>query len=427
MNKGKLRFIGNGSAFNTELGCNSGYILKGSSLVLFDCGGDVFSRLKHMNILTKETKSVTVFITHLHPDHVGSLGDLIYFCFFILNIKARVVTTEPSLKTLLGLMGVTKEVVVNEKTLDLYDLKIATFNNIHTINNEDLGDISYEPVEVKHYPTLRSAGYLVDVDNTTIYFSGDSCEMPVKVIHKLIDGEIDELYQDTCDHEFNGNPHFPINKLVEVIPKEFRNKVFCMHMDERMYANKHKIRQFGFNRILNDFEIKAIEYKTKTAVYAGSFDPITEGHRDMIAKSSKMFEKVVVGVLVNNKKKPVFSMEERVELIKRCVADLPNVEVKMFTGLLVDFAKENNAQVIIRGLRSVSDFENEIQIAMTNKQLNKDIETSLLVPDIQHQYISSSLVRELASMKADISWIVPAEILEEVKVKLGYYNEENTN
>lgn len=388
--------------------------------MLFDCGGDVFGRLKHMKILSKDIKSITVFITHLHPDHVGSLGDLIYYSHFIakLNEKIKVVSIDQGLVTLLTLMGV---------KADFYNVQIIEPNKSHSIADEDFGSITYEAVEVKHYPDMRSCGYIVNVDNTTLYYSGDGCEMPKIVVDKLISGEIDEIYQDTCDLEYTGNPHFPINKLVEVIPTEHRRKVFCMHLDESMYAHKNKIRQFGFNRVLNDFEIKALEYKTKTAVYAGSFDPITEGHKDMIAKSSKMFEKVVVGVLINNKKKPVFSMEERVNLIKKCVAEFPNVEVKMFTGLLVDFAKENKAQVIIRGLRSVSDFENEIQIAMTNKQLNNDIETSLLVPDIQHQYVSSSLVRELASMKADISWIVPAEILEEVKTKLGYYDEESSN
>lgn len=420
MNKGKLRFIGNGSAFNTELGCNSGYILKGSSLVLFDCGGDVFGRLKHMKVLTEDIRAITVFITHLHPDHVGSLGDLIYYSHFIakLDEKVKIITIDQGLITLLTLMGVRKE---------FYDAVIVEPNKSQTVFDKEFGSIIHEAVEVKHYPDMKSCGYIVNVEKTTLYYSGDGCEMPEKVINKFVSGEIDEIYQDTCDLEYTGNPHFPINKLVEVIPTNLRSKVFCMHLDESMYAHKNKIRQFGFNRTLNDFEIKAMEYKTKTAVYAGSFDPITEGHKEMIAKSSKMFDKVVVGVLINNKKNPVFSMEERVQLIKKCVAEFPNVEVKMFKGLLVDFAKENKAQVIVRGLRSVSDFENEIQIAMTNKQLNKDIETSLFVPDLQHQYVSSSLVRELASMKADISWIVPAEILEEVKTKLGYYDEESSN
>jgi pantetheine-phosphate adenylyltransferase len=240
------------------------------------------------------------------------------------------------------------------------------------------------------------------------------------VLNKFISGEIHELYQDTCNLEYAGNIHLSINKLAELIPSEHRNRVFCMHIDESLRDNEYRISELGFNRILNDYEIKAMEHKRKTAVYAGSFDPITEGHKEMIVKSSKMFEKVVIGVLVNNKKTPMFCMEERVQLIKKCVADIPNVEVKMFTGLLVDFALKNNAQVIIRGLRSVSDFENEIQIAMTNKELNKELETALLVPDIQHQYVSSSLVKELASMKADISWIVPNEILKDVKAKFGY-------
>lgn len=234
----------------------------------------------------------------------------------------------------------------------------------------------------------------------------------------FFNGDIKELYQDTCNLEYEGNPHMSIKELAKIIPAEYRNRVFCMHIDESLYANEYKIHEYGFNTILNDYEIEA--YKIKKAVYAGSFDPLTKGHKEMIIKASKMFDKVIVGVLINNKKTPLFSMEERVEHIKKCTADLPNVEVKMFNGLLVDFAAANNAQVIIRGLRSVSDFENEIQIAMTNKQLNPDIETSLLIPDIKYQYVSSSIVKELASMKADISWIVPSEILDEVKAKFGY-------
>ncbi len=272
---------------------------------------------------------------------------------------------------------------------------------------------------------MKCCGYIVNVDSTSLYYSGDGSEIPEKVLSKFLSGEIDELYQDTCKLEYMGNPHLSISKLAELIPSEHRGRVFCMHIDESLYVDEYKISELGFNRILNDYEIKAIEHKTKTAVYAGSFDPITGGHKEMIVKASKMFEKVVVGVLVNSKKTPTFSMEERVQMIKKCVANLPNVEVKMFTGLLVNFAVKNNAQVIIRRLRSVSDFENEIQIAMTNKQLNKEVETSLLVPDIKRQYISSSLVKELAYIKADISWIVPAEVLEDVKVKFGYEDKKD--
>lgn len=417
MNKGKLRFIGRGSAFNTELGCNSGYIVKNKSLVLFDCGGDVFGRLKHMRVLTDDIESIIVFETHLHPDHVASLGDLIYYSHFIAKLreKIRIVSIDAGLVTLLSLMGVRQE---------FYNIHLIEANKKDLIFDSEFGEIVCEAVKNKHYPDMESCGYIVNVDNTTLYYSGDSCEIPERALEGFLCGNIEELYQDTCGLEYEGNPHFPIRKLAELIPQEYRNRVFCMHIDESLYANEYKIHEYGFNLILNDYEIKAIEYKTKTAVYAGSFDPMTEGHKEMIVKSSKMFDKVVVGVLINNKKTPLFSMEERVEHIRRCTAGLPNVEVKMFKGLLVDFAVENNAQVIIRGLRSVSDFENEIQIAMTNKQLNADIETSLLVPDIKHQYISSSMVKELASMKADISWIVPAEILDEVKAKFRYDSEK---
>lgn len=409
MKSGKLKFIGTGSSFNTGLGCNSGYILKDSSLILFDCGGDVFGRLKEMKILTKDLKSITVFITHLHPDHIGSLGDVIYFSYYILKEKLRLVCIEPNIELLLSLMGVPKEI---------YNSKIIVPNTINRFLDDEFKDVTYEAIETKHYPKIKSSGYIVEVEGTSLYYSGDCNEIPKRVLNEFICGRIEELYQDTCDLDYEDNPHLSISKLSEVIPWEHSSRVFCMHIDERLYNNVYKITKLGFNRVFNDYEIKGIEFKTKTAVYAGSFDPITKGHMNIIGKASKMYDKVVIGVLINSKKQALFSMAERLSQIKKCVEKYPNVQVKMFTGLLVDFAKDENAQIIVRGLRSVTDFEIELQIAMTNKKLNDDIETALLVPDMKYQFISSSLAKELALYNGDISWLIPEEIIDEVRNKM---------
>lgn len=157
----------------------------------------------------------------------------------------------------------------------------------------------------------------------------------------------------------------------------------------------------------------------RTAVYPGSFDPITNGHLDIIKRASKIYDKVIVGVLNNpNKKKPMFSVEERIELIKSVTEDIPNVEADGFTGLLVDFAKANNAQVIVKGLRTVADFEYELQMALLNKALNPEYETVFLMTDTKYSYISSSMVKELAEFDGDLTGLVPDKIIDKVKKKI---------
>ena len=120
----------------------------------------------------------------------------------------------------------------------------------------------------------------------------------------------------------------------------------------------------------------------RTGVYPGSFDPLTNGHLDIITRASKLFDKLIVGVLVNVGKTPVFTMEERADMIRKCTKDLPNVEVKVFSGLVVDFVRENNAAAIVKGLLAVSDYEYELQMAMLNKHIDKEIETIFLMADI---------------------------------------------
>lgn len=157
----------------------------------------------------------------------------------------------------------------------------------------------------------------------------------------------------------------------------------------------------------------------RIAVYPGSFDPITNGHLDIIRRASRIYDKVIVGVLNNpNKKMPMFSVEERIDMINYVTQDIENVEADSFTGLLVDFAKANDAQVIIKGLRTVSDFEYELQMALLNKALNPEYETVFLMTDTKYSYISSSMVKELAGFKGDLTGLVPEKIIDRIKKKI---------
>jgi|TARA_B110000881_G_C18488469_1_gene470450 pantetheine-phosphate adenylyltransferase len=144
------------------------------------------------------------------------------------------------------------------------------------------------------------------------------------------------------------------------------------------------------------------------AVYPGTFDPITNGHIDLVMRASRLFEHVIVAVAINPSKKPAFRLEERVNLAMQTLQDLSNVEVCSFQGLLVDVAREKKAQVIIRGLRAVSDFEHEFQLAGMNRHMEPNVETMFLTPAEQFSYISSSLVREVASLGGDVSAFVPS-------------------
>jgi pantetheine-phosphate adenylyltransferase len=157
----------------------------------------------------------------------------------------------------------------------------------------------------------------------------------------------------------------------------------------------------------------------RIAVYPGSFDPITCGHLDIIERASRVFDKVVVGVLKNKNKKPKFTAEERVELIRLSTEHLENVEAKSFDGLLVDFAKQHGASVIVKGLRTVDDFEYEFQMALLNKALDSECETMFMMTDSKYSYISSSMVNELAGYKGNIAGLVPAQALMYIQDKYG--------
>ncbi|MBE6930858.1 MAG: pantetheine-phosphate adenylyltransferase [Ruminococcaceae bacterium] len=158
----------------------------------------------------------------------------------------------------------------------------------------------------------------------------------------------------------------------------------------------------------------------KIAVYPGSFDPVTMGHMDIIRRGAQMFDKLVVSVLINTNKKSLFTMEERVELLKKSVegAGLTNVEVSSFSGLLADYTEQIGACTIVRGLRAVTDFENEFQLALINRKLNPNADTVFLVTSAENMYLSSSLVREVGSFGGDISEFVPPEVIGQVTARL---------
>ena len=156
----------------------------------------------------------------------------------------------------------------------------------------------------------------------------------------------------------------------------------------------------------------------KTAIYPGSFDPVTLGHIDVIKRASKLFDHLIIGVLNNRAKTPLFSVEERVKMLKEVTKDIPNVEVKSFAGLTVDFAKECGANAVVRGLRAITDFEYELQMAQTNRVLAPDVDTVFLTTSLEYAYLSSTIMKEVASYDGDLSKFAPPEITKAVKEKM---------
>lgn len=157
-------------------------------------------------------------------------------------------------------------------------------------------------------------------------------------------------------------------------------------------------------------------------VYPGSFDPITLGHFDLIARAAAMTDELVVAVLQNQTKKSFFTVEERVEMLKTCTQNFPNISIDSSDGLLVDYIHSQNAKIILRGLRAVSDFEYELQYAMLNQKLDKEIEAIYLMTSSEYSFLSSSMVREIGALGGDISGMVPPEIYDFVKKRLMQRN-----
>ncbi len=155
----------------------------------------------------------------------------------------------------------------------------------------------------------------------------------------------------------------------------------------------------------------------KRAIYPGSFDPVTFGHIDMIERSAKMVDELVVAILINSAKNPLFSVEERVSMLEEISGHIPNIRITSFNGLLIDYAREVDASVIVRGLRAVTDFEYELQIAQTNRIINSQIDTVFLTTSLEYAYLSSTIVKEVASYGGDISHFVPERLIDRVYAK----------
>jgi pantetheine-phosphate adenylyltransferase len=156
----------------------------------------------------------------------------------------------------------------------------------------------------------------------------------------------------------------------------------------------------------------------KIAIYPGSFDPVTSGHLNIIRRAANIFDKLIVCVMVNSGKKPMFTLEERVDMIRRVTEDIHNVEVDSSDGLLAEYAKEKGSCVIVKGLRAGSDFENEFQMALINHKINPSLDTMFLTAEHQHMYLSSSVVKELGSFDVDLSDFLPEQIIPDFKNRI---------
>ncbi len=156
----------------------------------------------------------------------------------------------------------------------------------------------------------------------------------------------------------------------------------------------------------------------RTAVYPGSFDPLTNGHLDIVRRATRMFDRVIVAVLENEGKAPLFGVAERKELIARCTNDFHTVEVHSFSGLLVDFMRRVDANVVIRGIRAISDYEYELQMALMNRELYPDVETIFMLSSVEYTYVSSRLVKEVFRLGGDVAKLVPAPVLESLRARL---------
>ena len=155
------------------------------------------------------------------------------------------------------------------------------------------------------------------------------------------------------------------------------------------------------------------------AIYPGSFDPVTYGHLDIIRRSSKLVDELIVGVLNNKAKSPLFSVEERVKMLEEVTKDIPKVRIIPFEGLLVDFARQMDARMVIRGLRAITDFEYELQMAQTNHKLEEELETVFLTTALEYSYLSSTIVKEVASFGGDISQFVPELVVDRMFEKIN--------
>ena len=228
-----INFIGMGSAFNTELGNTSAFVKKNDSLILIDCGGTVFHKLQKLNMLDG-LKNLYILITHTHPDHVGSLGDVIFYSYYILKHKPTIFFPQKELiESFLTSIGVSAEMY------NLYS------NNAEDIKDMQLGNFSINFMHVSHVDTIPTYGFIMKLDGRVFYYSGDANAISNTIVDKLINGQICRIYQDTCGLDYEGNAHLSLRKLCDIVPLEFRNKVYCMHLDKNITAED--VKNNGFN------------------------------------------------------------------------------------------------------------------------------------------------------------------------------------
>lgn len=228
-----LNFIGTGSAFNTELGNTSAFIKNNNSLLIIDCGGTVFHRLQELNLFDK-LENLYIIITHTHPDHVGSLGEVIFYSYYILKRRPTIFFPKKELiEGFLMNIGVSAEMY-----------KLNSFERID-VNDTQFGKFNIEFLPVSHVDTIPAYGFVMKLNEKLFYFSGDANNISSKVINRILNGEINMVYQDTCGLDYEGNNHLSLRKLCNIVPQEFRYKFYCMHLDK--HITEKEIKENGFN------------------------------------------------------------------------------------------------------------------------------------------------------------------------------------
>lgn len=226
-----LNFLGVGSAFNTKVGNTSAFIRRHDSMVLIDCGGTVFHRLMELKLL-EGLKQLDIIITHTHPDHVGSLGEVIFYAHYALKIKPRVYFPDGQLMTKFF------------ECIGVESCMVELISDSEAVLSTAFGDFSVSFLRVPHLQAIPAYGFVLEGDGSRIYYSGDSNDIPKGVVEMLVDGELSCIYQDTCGLDYDGNAHLSLRKLQEIIPEGLRDKVVCIHHDS--FLDIEKVKELGF-------------------------------------------------------------------------------------------------------------------------------------------------------------------------------------
>jgi len=238
-----LKFIGSGSAFNTKLGNNSAYYKEGSQMLLIDCGSNIFSRIKENNLL-QGIDHIHVLITHTHADHIGSLADLILYMYYSHGefAKSKITVYSPfdtGFSEVIKLNGCVNGLHHNEVSIGGSAIFEIDDNWAFTFNRNE------------HVEELYSYGLELKLNDTLLWYSGDSSEIEYELLSLITSGQYDKVYIDTCKADYEGNVHLSLNKLTDLISRDIRNKVWCMHLDEGF--NREEAETLGFNVVVNEF------------------------------------------------------------------------------------------------------------------------------------------------------------------------------